>query len=336
MPEKTRMVADVLRVTPQDTDCWQLPTCQRGLSPNKKSKEVSQYILDSGEIPGVVTLGVIDSGSGDIRTELANILCVLWLLDGQHRRDCFKNAGIETAEVVIKYKLFATEEELGAEFVRLNGSIVRLRPDDILRGMEGQNVALQHIRSRCPFVGYDMIRRRTNSPVLSMSVVLRSWQGSTANLPVSSAPSTESIANRLALTDAVNCGNFLDLAYQAWGREREHDRLWGALNLTLCMWLYRRLVMNKYSKKVPLLSQDQFRKCLLRLTTSTALIDWLNARTLNDVSRAPTYRRIKELFGATLREEFQRRVALPDPDWAKQSRRVSDNTVDADMSQAAE
>ena len=49
--------------------------------------------------------------------------------------------------------------EMGDAFVALNSRLVNMRPDDILRGLEGSIPALQEIRASCPFVGYDQIRQ---------------------------------------------------------------------------------------------------------------------------------------------------------------------------------
>ena len=48
---------------------------------------------------------------------------------------------------------------MAEEFTRLNSSMVKMRPDDLLRAMESSTLSLQMIRKHCDFVSYDQVRR---------------------------------------------------------------------------------------------------------------------------------------------------------------------------------
>ena len=46
---------------------------------------------------------------------------------------------------------------MGQEWVKLNTAIVRMTPDDVLRGLSGYVPSLQFISKHCDFVGYGSI-----------------------------------------------------------------------------------------------------------------------------------------------------------------------------------
>jgi hypothetical protein len=48
--------------------------------------------------------------------------------------------------------------------------------------------------------------------------------------------------------------DFMACALTAFSRDPEYARMWGALNLAICAWLYRRMVISQYSAKTPKLS----------------------------------------------------------------------------------
>lgn len=304
-PQKTtRTVLDTIIFTREQAEKWMNPPFQRPLRVNAKVMALAEEIKGNGGIlPGIITLGVLSN--------------VTYLLDGQHRRQAFMISELAEGFTDIRTHYFESMADMGEEFVLLNSQLVRLRPDDILRGLEQSSAALITIRKQCPFVGYDMIRRGEKSPIVSMSAVLRCWFASAHEVPAANGHgSASAIASQFTPEDAEVIAVFLGLALKAFGRDHEYARLWGNLNLTLSMWLYRRTVLAQYSAKTPKLTRDQFAKCLMALSADSQYVDWLLGRQLRDRDRPPCFKRIKDIIARRLYEEFGKKVALPQPAWA--------------------
>lgn len=299
----TRTTVDTIIVTPDLVRSWENPPFQRPLRVNDKVRNLAEKIReDGGVIPGVITLGVLGG-----RT---------YRVDGQHRGEAFILSECPEGFCDIRVHQFSTMAEMAEEFVTLNSSLSKFKPDDILRGMEASKESLQKIRKACPFVGYDMIRRGEKSPIVSMSTLLRCWFGSSHEVPATGGISAAAMAESLSVDDAQALIAFTQLAHSSWGRDAEYARLWGTLNLTLCMWLYRRTVITPYSQKTPKVTRDQFGRCLMSLSANSQYLDYLVGRQLRDRDRSPAYTRIKTLFTKRLEEEINRRALLPAPAWA--------------------
>ncbi len=293
---------DTIMITPQSVLDWENPPFQRPLKVNAKVIALSEDIkAEGGVLPGIITIGILDGKQ--------------YLLDGQHRREAFIISAVSEGFTDVRYRRFESMADMGEEFVNLNSSLVRLRPDDILRGLEGTNPALQLVRKRATFVGYDMIRRGPKSPILGMSVTLRCWHGSTTETPVATAPSAATIAKTFTEEEATLCTDFLNIAEKAWGRDPEYARLWGGLNLTLTMWLYRRLVISPWSTKTPKLTKEQFRAALCSLSADASYLEWLVGRNMTERDRAPAYKKMKGIIAHRLTNELGTRPKLPDPPW---------------------
>lgn len=162
-PEKaTKTTVETIGFSRDEANDWKVPPFQRPLRVNDKVRLLAEQIgNDGGVIPGVLTFGVIGRDR--------------FIVDGQHRREAFVLSGKAEGYADARTCYFDTMAEMGEEFVRLNSQLVRMRPDDILRGLESSLPSLQAVRAACPFVGYDMIRRGDRCPILSMSAVLRAW-----------------------------------------------------------------------------------------------------------------------------------------------------------------
>jgi hypothetical protein len=201
---------------------------------------------------------------------------------------------------------------------------VRMRPDDILRGLEGSVAALTEIRKQCPFVGYDMIRRGPTSPIVSMSMILRAWRGSSTDVPSphSGTGSAQSLATTLTDEESRALIDFLKLAVDGFGRDPEYARLWGSLNVILCMWLYRRMVITQYSPKTPRLTKDGFKKCLMSLSANADYLDWLVGRHLGERDRSPAYNKIRSSFAQRIEIETGKKPSMPAPAWSSHSTSV--------------
>jgi hypothetical protein len=290
-----------------DIGAWRVPPFQRPIRINAKVTALAEEIKkDGGAIPGVITLGTV-------RTDSAT-----YIVDGQHRLEAFRISGLP--ELIADFRLckFDSMAQMAEEFVLLNSSLVRMRPDDILRGLESSVKGLRKIRSECKFVGYDQIRRGTSSPVLGMSLTLRCWNGSLSETPVTTGPSAAQIAEALTDDAAEDLVQFLTVAEAAWGRDPEYARLWSALNLGLCMWLWRRLVKDYDrggTKRFVKLTIKQFTACLMALTSDANYLEFLQGKTLCDRDRGPAYARLKKCWTKRLEGELRHKIQFPQPAW---------------------
>lgn len=300
----TRTTLDTIEVTPDLMRSWKLPPFQRPLRVNDKVMALSQVIKrDDGVIPGVFTIGVLNKER--------------YLVDGQHRREAFFLSDCIVGYCDVRVLHFSDMSEMGEEFVNLNSRIVTMRPDDIMRGLEGTYPALSKIRKRCPYVGYDQIRRSEKSPVLSMSALLRCWFGSRGDTPACRGMSAPGLAAALTLEEADEIIEFVELAHRAWGRDQAYGRLWGNLNLTIVMWLYRRVVLNPSTAgRAHKFTREHFTKCMMSLSASSDYLDWLVGR--NSISRdnSPAYLRIKAIFVKRMETEVNGKIMMPQPAWS--------------------
>jgi len=305
VPEKlTHSTMDTIELTPKLVASWKSPPFQRDLKINSKVMAVAEEIKQAGGVlPGILTLGVFDSQ--------------VYVVDGQHRIAAWQQTSMDIGYADVRTHWFSSLGEMAKEFVKLNSSLVRLRPDDILRGLEASTPALQKIRRKCGFVGYDMVRRSERAPVLSMSVFLRSWMGSRHEAPQHTTG--QEALNGMTEQETDAAINFVTLCYEAWSRDFEYRRLWSMLNFQLCAWLYRRLVLGEHISKasrVARYSKEDFRRCLMALSTDPTYLDYLIGRNMNDRDRAPAYSRIKALFQKRYFQETGKKGQLPIPEWS--------------------
>lgn len=310
-PRRSRM--DTVIVEMRTLAGWKIPSFQRQLRVNEKVREIaSQIQADGGVIPGIVTIGVIKAGrdAGE------------YLVDGQHRVEAFRLSECREAIADVRYVEFESMAEMGNEFVNLNSSLVRMRPDDVLRGLEESTPVLRKIRDRCQFVGYDMIRRSPTTAMLSMSTALRLWEGSVPQAPIAVSKSAVNLAVELSEESAAKMTVFLGIVYEAWGMDEGAKRLWSSLNLSLCMWLWRRLVddTTRRTSRYVVLRNEQFKRCMMSLAADASYNDWLFGRALGDRDRPPAYLRIKQIIVRRLLEDKfspTKKILLPHPTWAK-------------------
>lgn len=306
---------ETVEVSLTNVNGWAIPPFQRPLRVNDKVRTIaSQIEADGGVIPGVITVGRLKVGR-----ELRE-----FLIDGQHRLEAFRMSNCATALADVRFMDFETMAEMADEFVELNSRIVNMRPDDVLRGLEESTEALRMLRQACPFVGYDMIRRGgSSSPMVSMSMALRVWEGSATETPVSISRSAAQLATDMTHESAAQLKIFMTMAFEAWGRDDATKRLWGALNLSLCMWLWRRLVLDtdrRGNRRYLVLRTEQFRQCLMSLGATASYTDWLEGRVLGDRDRPAAYQRIKQIFQRRLLESktAKDKIKFPNTAWAKQ------------------
>lgn len=306
----TQTTVDTIEVTRRLAASWKSPPFQRDMRVNQKVVELIEDVRRNGVLPGVLTLGVLD---GEV-----------YVVDGQHRVGAFTAADIPVCYADVRTHHFRTMAAMAEEFVRLNSQLVSLRPDDILKGLEQSNPHLQRIRKKCPFVGYDMVRRSEKAPIVSMSMLMRLWAGTRVDTPsTTTGGSAATAAGNLDEQETTRLIEFLSICFEAWGRDAEYARLWGSLNLILCAWLYRRVVdghgNTKATSRSTRLEPDQFRRCLMALSSDENYIDYLANRRVTDRDRAPAYNRIKAIFARRYHAEHNTKMLLPSPSWAHQA-----------------
>lgn len=299
----THTKTDTLLINEHVLGQWKAPPFQRPLRVNGKVTELIDEIRqDGGVIPGVITLGVLAH--------------VTYLLDGQHRTYAFSQTGLEEGYADVRTLFCSNMSEMGEEFVKLNSRLVNFRPDDIIKGLESSCEPVQLLRKKCPFIGYDQVRRGDKGPLVSMSNVLRCWDQSAPETPSGAGCAASTLATALTVDEAETMISFLTLAMEAWGRDPEYFRLWGSLNLILCMWLYRRLVVTQYSSNTVRLTKDQFKKCLMSVSAESTYVEWLMGRKVGERDRSPAFARLKAIFAKRIEADTGVKPRLPGPSWA--------------------
>jgi hypothetical protein len=299
---------DTLLLTKEVVDGWKKPPFQRELQVNENVRTLIGTIKDDGGVvPGIVTLGKLGRE--------------IYLIDGQHRIYAWKQAKCLEGYADVCIHEFQSMADMGRVFVELQSSLVKMRPDDNLRGLEESTPALRRIRERCPFVGYDHIRRGTNAPILSIAVLLRAWTAAKNETPASVGASATKLAREITDDDVEKLCAALRLFETAWGRDVEYARLWGRLNLVLCLWIYRVIVLTKptAAQRYTMIDLEQFKRCAMGLSADSDYVDWLLGRNLNERDRSPAYTRIKSIIVNRYQADTGQKMRFPQPAWASHS-----------------
>jgi uncharacterized ParB-like nuclease family protein len=122
-PVAARSSMETLVVTPDIVNQWRVPPFQRPIRVNDKVKALAKEIADGEVIPGVLTLGRIANDPH------------YYVVDGLHRTEAFRQAGIDEALVDCRVCTFTDMGQMADAFVDLNTALVKMRPDDVLRGL---------------------------------------------------------------------------------------------------------------------------------------------------------------------------------------------------------
>jgi hypothetical protein len=302
---KTRTVVDTISFNEKDARTWLTPPFQRPIKVNRKVMLLADDIAASGGvIPGMLTLGKIDGKT--------------YKVDGQHRIEAACISGAKEFYADVRYLFLDSVEEMGEEFVRLNSSLVRMTPDDILRGLEGGMPLMRKIKENLFFITYNTPRRKAGEQsTISMSAALVCWAASAPETPGTSGTAL-AIAQTMDEEFVDGLIAFMSCCCDAWGRDFEYARLWGRCNLITCAWLYRRTVFSgtQRSNKTVRLNRDQFTKCLMSLSANDKYLEWVRGRLYNDMSRAPCYSRVTTLFAPRIVEMTGKKPLFPRPPWA--------------------
>ena len=311
IPPKMVSKMETILVTPTDIAKWHIPRFQRPLKENEKVRALARTISENGGvIPGVITLGHVGNAKE------------MFIVDGQHRCHSAKLSELPEFIADVRVCRFETMGDMSVEFVRLQQSLVMMKPDDKLRALEEGCKALKHLRNECPFIGYSQIRRPGSGIVLSASAAIRAWVAGMRDTPQIGGTSVEAAMGMVDNNDIEAAARYYKIAYTAWGSEPGSHRLWNNINIGVCAWLYRRLVMETQRglKRYAVLSNDMFKKCLMSVGASADYYDWLSGRQLNDRDRSPCYGRLRTIFSTRLREEGSKNTTVPMPEWWSQTR----------------
>lgn len=307
-PRAVASEMDTVFLTPSIIDKWTIPPFQRPLRINAKVQALAEEMVrNSVSIKGVLTLGKLKS---DDRT---------FLVDGQHRVEAFRISGIKEIIADIRIVHFLSMGDMAEEFVELNSHLVRMKPDDLLRGLEPTHTVLRHIREECKFIGYENIGRTSSgAPVVGMSTVIRCWLGSATETPNVSKGTALMLLPQLDEVSAEQLIAFMQAAYQAWGRDHEYRRLWSSLNLSMTMWMWRVCVLRreKGQKRHTHFTAAQFKACMMAMSASPDYTMWLQGRIMGDRDRNPCYMRLKAIFTRRLAQETGVKARFPQPAWA--------------------
>jgi hypothetical protein len=276
---------------------------QRDLETTRKVRDLAEEIKHTQEVPGTLLLGVLNGEK--------------YLVDGQHRREAFFLSGLVEAIFTLKITHFRDFAEMSEAFTKANEQLRRMTPDDRLRALAVTHYPLQRVTEECPWVGYSgASRRKDTGAFLSMSAALHGWVGSSKETPSTGKGGVIDLARGLSQGDAEELIAFLKAAYEAWARIEEYFKLWGEVNLIMCMWLWRRAVrvdLDKRSrlKKSSVLTRDQFVKGLRGLAANDDYLDWLPGKRMGDRDRGNCYTRIKQTFIGALGSK----IVFPQPSW---------------------
>ena len=287
----TETKVETIVFTRAEAEAWEVPPFQRPITVNQKVRDLAEELIrNGGIIPDVLTFGVLDR-----RT---------YLIDELQKRNAFMLANLAEGYADTRTIYVDSMAELGRTFVRLNSHLVAMKPDDNLRGLEASLPVLAYIRKQCPFVGYGTVNRGKSQVVTSMSVVLRAWAISAPDVP-GATHAVLTVAESLTEEDGRQLAKFLQAAYNAWGKEIEYGRFWTAINLTLNMWMYRRIVLTAYSAKTQKIDDAQFTKCLMTLSADPHYGDWLLGRKLGQIDRGPCLSKIRDIYGRLIDGRLQ-------------------------------
>lgn len=299
-PISTRM--DTIEVNAATLSKWLTPFWQRPVIITTKVREASEQIRQTGVIPGVLTIGEFDD--------------CLWRVDCQHRLAAFEMSGRASALADVRFAEFDGHDMMADEYDALNAHLVQMRPDYKMKALELKYEQVRILRENVPFVGYDKVRHEsTTAPMLGMCSVLRNWFGAATPTPVSDGKAPRDLAEQLTSPEADFLIEFLNLAYESWGRESDYSGLWKKLNLTLCMWIFRTCVSGQVLKPHERRMGRDIFAVGLRSLKDAGHLDWLRGRTMCERDRGPTYIRIKRLMTSACKRDGER-ISLPDPPWA--------------------
>jgi len=280
-------------------ESWEKPPFQRPVAEGKNIISMSVQMQDFGYMMSAFYLGVWEG-----RT---------YLVDGQHRRVSFISSGLEeiVAPVVTKHYPKGSQGllEMCEDFLRIQQHIKNPTANDKLRALEPNNKCLQKITRMCPFVGYER-------PLLSMAQVIRSLVISGQEMPGSAARSAVDHARDMKMKEANGLITFLQLAYEAWGIDKDMRLMWSPMNMALCLWFFRRML--KGSKSPGTVTTSQFSEIFALLPSKTyiSLLEDNSGGRMNDEdTRNPVAVELRRTIKKGLRRDGVHDYYMPEVPW---------------------
>lgn len=312
VPQQDRVRVDTMLITPDKLNEWPLPGIQRPLLKSKKVREAAEAMqLEAAQDPdeafctikGVVWLGKVGK--------------VTYLADGQHRlygaflwasRELLVHGGVLVKQAFVNVGLrhFDSVSDMAMSFIEDNSQLNPTKPDDIMRALARANVHLQAIEEACPFMGYDLTGANKKTKLISMSAAIRTWFGSGGLVPAGGPSALEIVNKFLDKGQADRMIDFYGACVEAGWQHDSFRRLWGALNLGIVMWIWRRTVLGEATRfgsggqRPMVLTREQFIVCM-RTLMEPSYMDDLVGRQLRYQDRVPCYTKIKERFTVGLK-----------------------------------
>jgi hypothetical protein len=296
-------VMDAKIVSLDEMNSWQRPPFQRDEKLTAKVKDFAAGLKTNGGIvSGLILLGKL---RGDETT--------IYLVDGQQRRLACNTSNEKQFYIEFCLKYYTSFVDMAEDFKRTNGRLVSFRPDDFLRAYEVTHPQLRLLHESCDFLGYSRGGSNHRGSVLTVSCALKCWFGAMQPSPAVYGQATE-LAEHLDEIQRQHMTTFFNTAYSAWESDRCNARLWTNLNLLMCMYLYRKLVLEPRGNPLP---KDMFRKCLLSVAANAGYSEWLVGRQQYERDRDPCFKRLKRIFLARLNSEYNGkcRIQFPKPEW---------------------
>ena len=284
-----------------------IPEFQRKFERNKKFEAAKVDIINTREIGGEITIGMLDGKAQPI--------------DGQHRLHAFLDTDLQAVKVTIIEFSNGTYQDYAREFTLRNSSIRALASDDRLRGMAPNLPLIKRLVEDFPWLNFTTAK---NKDILSVSIVLAVWNRSNHDTP-SGTRAVADIALEINDDEYLRLAAFMQCCQRAWGEpKRDNKVMWGSLTLTMVAWLFRRIVHPKEpSRKITKIDELTFSKCLMALASDPIFSDWVVGRHMGRRDRGPTYNKVKEIFAVRIRYEHPDKypagstVNLPQPKWSR-------------------
>lgn len=285
------------------TGVWKIPDWGREPKVNRHVLSVAEDLKECNHLSSTLVLGVYDN--------------TIWRIDGNHRLLGFLLSGIPNMLAHCMVHYCDGHKDMYRIYKIYQRHLRTPTKDDNLKGLAETRDPLQTIKNRCKFVTYETVND-TESRRIRMSAVIRAWYDSVPYIPKHIRANIEEQAVKIEETEARKIVEFL-LACKE-GLSIQVPFLWKPINITLLMWLYRRLVWGEidvesedveYSR----LTKDEFILGMLGLQTNN-YYGTLGTREL-ERDRFGAYTSLMSYFKKSLHSMgVKRRLTLPiKPKW---------------------
>jgi hypothetical protein len=284
-------------VTREELLSWRVPKFQRDCHIERRPvQQFAQQIVEKGGvIAGVFHHGLVLDDP------------VVWLVDGQQRRAAAETTDFQKFQVNIRMTLFQSVAEMAQAYLDDQTQLVAHRVDDKLKAMQYTHPPLRKlIRSSC--AGIERIRATESSPRVSAATAIRAWSVSARDFPAGRASAGTRIADELTDDNVDSLIRFLSLTKEAWPWGRESNALWGALNMTMCSWFYRRFHFDQAyrDKKLNFVAG-------LAAMNDQAYLAFLRGKGVVDENIIASYRYFRDRMRPALSAAAGKRIRFPGP-----------------------